>query len=211
MGLKNSFSAFTDAPRRQNAMYGYPLRAPILEDCRLFLVDWAKKVRDPTYEIPFEDEFHYAKFNNRGEFEFYNNSYGLHYLFEVPCVHTYRAYFDTRLFDVSYHGCLNLYFFLLESAKRTTLDFLDAQLRNNPFFVRFCWASAWLQDFPAKVEPPYRFSFYRIRPSYFFRPTPSGIAFVSPTLLAYHNLLVNKSSAIDDGTPDPDCIVDYWQ
>ena len=182
------------------------MRAPILEDCRLFLLQWAKQIKDPHYAITYKGQTHYAKFNDRGKFEFYNRTFGIQYLYEVPCDFQPSFSYDSRFFDVSYHGCDNLYFYLMELSNLPNLI-----QTKSPFHVRpFCFSYNWYQDFPAKVTAPNEFANYRIRASKFYYNTPLGRAFVSPTLAIFQQILIKELPVIDDGTPDSEYLYDYW-
>ena len=196
---------FTDAPRRQD-MNGYPLKAPILEDCRMYLLQWAKQIKNPNYAIVYDEQVHYARFNEMGEFEFYNRSHGIKYIYETPCDFNFKVFsLDTRFFNVSYQGCTDLYFYLLE------LDRLqNPPFKRGPFFVNFCYTYGWNQAFPSQVPTPKEFVNYRIRPSYFHYNSTFGRIFVSPTLATYQRFMLKEMPYIDDGTPDPDYVYDYW-
>lgn len=172
----------------------------------MFLLQWARQIKNPNYAIVYDEQAHYARFNEKGEFEFYNRTYGINYVYETPCAFNFKVFsLDTRFFNVSYQGCTDLYFYLLE------LDnFKNPPFKRGPFFVNFCYTYSWNQDFPSLIPTPKEFINYRIRPSYFQYNSTFGRVFVSPTLATYQRFMLKEMPYIDDGTPDPDYIYDYW-
>jgi len=208
--LSICYFCFADAERRQS-VYGYPIHAPLLEDCRLFLLEWGEDITHPENAIVHQNQTLYATFDESGSLALYNSTIGIQYVYEIPCdfsdlqlVSDYRS-----LYNVSYEGCTNLYSFILSKTSALKAD--RGVYKGSSIF---CYAIAHHTPFPVRISTPPEYTKYRIRSSKFYMETRYGLVFKSPTFSVFKLLYSEGSHFVNDGTPESeyfdDYVYDYW-
>jgi len=163
------------------------------------------------FAIAYKDRVDYAWFNNTGHLQYYITK-GIHYVFEISCdiPTVYQYVYVDRSRPSGYDNlkdCLSLFASLVSKA----LEYPHKTYANYWHQGGVCFSHAWHDKFPVQSKPPPEFANYRIRSSRFFLNTFYGRRFKSPTIAAYQRFIHRALPYIDDGTPEPDYVDDYWE
>lgn len=201
------FIYFIDAPLRTH-IGNQPIRSPLLEECRSHLSGYAKTYLPAAFAIAYKGRIDYAWFNYTGHLQYYISK-GIHYVFEISCdIPTlYQRVYDDRIYTVSVEDCQDLFTSLTSKA----LEYSHKTYANRWYQGGVCFSHAWHDKYPVQSKPPPEYASYRIRPARFYLNTFYGRRFKSPTIAAYQRFIHRGLPYIDDGTPEPDYIDDYWE
>jgi len=195
-------------------MEGFPLKVPMLEECRVDLYDWSKWITNfqSKYAVVHEKRIDHAWFNYSGFLEYYA-SYGLQYAYEVPCARIFLPcqLEDTRTYSVNHKDCRDLFSFLVKGIRSYKNPPVQVCRYKGPIGF-FCFSHAWQPNFPVRIDTPKKFAHYRIKASKFYLNTSYGRTFKSPTISDYQRFERKGLPYIDDGNnADNDYLYDYWE
>jgi len=221
------FLILLDSPRRDE-IDGQSVKAPYLEDCRVFLTNWAKSVLSDDYIILRGGVPRYAVFNPDGVLEFYRSG-SSSIFYEVNCAcHPENQYFnpfdayelddeappsydeedmngESPPYDINLRACsriMNLMNFTHHIKYRPSSNHGDADY--------FCYKIMPLKKFPFKVETPPEYKDSRIRTSLFHIDTQKGPVFKSPTLSDFEWMKRKRKGYINDNSLFPSHLLDFW-
>lgn len=211
--LLTHYLLITDAERRHD-VYGHPMHAPFLEDCRLFLHQWKKELIIPENAVLYNGRDHYITFNEKGFVEFYDPSPTILYAYEIPCDSYLMPFLkpSNKSMDINFKSCDDLYTILYVHLRRDKATGYEGGFYKGSKLPNFCFSMSRHSTFPSRYNtPPSMFASYRIRPSRFYVKTKTGgKVFKPPTFAAFKRLLYWGKPVIDDGTPESDYAYDYW-
>jgi hypothetical protein len=203
----------TGDPKRELLdKYNTPMTVSALEDCRIFLARWSESIMNEKYAVKYKGGLDYFIFNTSGHLEHYYLR-EKHYIYEVPCyvlgVDSYENVYNSL--DGKWEGTIDHSF--CSVLYKTLLDpvnyFWDGQYFGNN--INFCYRVNKYLEFPYKRDPiEEEFRHFKIRASKFYKKTPNGRVFQSPTLADYKCLLRRNTHYIDTGEKEADYLYDYW-
>ena len=190
--------------------YGNTIQSAFLDNCRLFLYEWARPILDEKYAVFYNNSMDYFIFDKSGRLKHYKKK-GLSYVYEVPCytlaLETYVDYYSDREWNetVSHDTC---------HTQMSYLKYIAGQYWDIRFFHKsrtICLRIGYTPNFPIEVNPiEDEFKNFKIRASKFYKNTHRGSVFLSPTLGDYKCLLRRNKHYIDDNTVEVEYLYDYW-